>query len=192
MKYKKLIDTDYHDIKQAILDPDSSPLSTEQQKILERLASAAKILDRYPVKKSAVKILQAKYNGLSRAQAYRDFEAASRLFNSYHTFDYEFWHTWVINDIALQIQAAKDKGDLMAWNRGHSRLIQAIGSRPNPELDPKLIEKHTFIIQIKDHECTLNINTDILQQIPARLREKLAASLYVEINEDQAKKIMNS
>ncbi len=192
MNYNKLEENNFHEIKQSILDPDSSPLSPTQQQILERWVSAGRTLDRYPTIKNAVKIHQAKYQGLSRAQAYRDVKQAGRLFNSFHKFYYDFWHEWLLSDIVDQINNAKAKNDLMAWHSGHMALLKAIGKRPEVETDPKLVEKHKFVFQADWNNHTLNIDLSFINKIPKRERERLVADLFHEIDEETAREIMNS
>jgi len=45
----------------------------------------------------------------------------------------------------------------MAWAAGHNTLIKAIGKKPEQETDPKLIEKHTFLLQV-NHKGAKNCN----------------------------------
>ncbi len=190
MSKKSLEDQDYHVIKSAILDPDNTLLSEKQQALLERYLSAAKTLNRYPVISNAVKIHRALYPDISQALAYRDVQVARRMFNSLHSFDWDFWQNWLINDIVKQIDMARTKQDLKAWNAGHMALIKAIGNRPETVTDPKLVEKHTFIIQMNRNQKTVNVNLDKVGQIPKDVLVDLADAEYQEIDESQADEIM--
>ena len=103
MSRPALEDTKYEMIKAHVLDPDNSPLSPEKHELLERVISASKVLDKNPIQKQAVAIHQQKYPDISRAQAYEDLRLAVRLFNTLHTFDYDLWFNWLINDIVQNI-----------------------------------------------------------------------------------------
>ena len=192
MNIKVLEDTDYHIIKQAILDPTNSELSPAHQQKLERLVSASKILDRYPVLRNAVKIFMIKYPEISQAHAYREIHTASRIFNDIHTFDFDFWHSWLINNIVKQIQMAETMQDLKAWSSGHGQLIKAIGEKPQVETDPKLVEKHNFYIQVINNNQKVNLDLDKMDQLSKTTRQEIASGLFSEIDEDEAIQIMDS
>ncbi len=192
MSRKALEDENYELIKSAVLDPDNTPLPAYLHPVLERTVSAAKLLDKNPVQKHAVAILQAKYPNISRAQAYEDCKRAQRLFNSIHTFDYDYWQHWLLQDIAEMIQAAKNKNDLKAWAMGHKNLLSAIGERPETELDPKLIEKHKNVFAIQVNNQTINIDQQTLEKMPAEAKQILTALLNQPIDDARALEIFNS
>jgi hypothetical protein len=192
MTKPKFEETNYHLIKQAILDPDSSPLSPTQQEILQRVVSAGKIVDRYPVVKNALKMHMAKYSTLSEAQAYRDIQMARRLFNSRHTFDFDFWHTWLLNDVVSQCQMARTKQDLKGWAAGHANLIKVIGEKPVDVTDPKLIEKHTFIIQLAGHDQPINVNLDLIDKLPKKVKRNIYDNLFLDIDDVEAENLLDS
>jgi hypothetical protein len=192
MSKKHLEETHFLHIKAAILDPDSTELSPEQKIILDRYVSAAKVLDRYPVKRNAVKIHMQKYPNISQALAYRDLHYAGRLFNSYHTFDYDFWQTWLINTTVKMIQLSEAAQDFKGMGYGLTILKKAIGERPETETDPKLLEKHNFFIQINNNNQTVAIDLDALHKMPKEKREQMAADFYTEISDEEAKIILDS
>ncbi len=192
MSRKALEDQNYELIKSAILDPDNTPLPDYLQPVLERTISAAKLLDKNPVQKNAVAILQAKYPRLSRAQAFEDCKRAMRLFNSIHTFDYDWWQHWLLQDIAEMIQKAKDQNNLKAWAMGHKNLLAAIGERPETQLDSKLIEKHPITIAVQVNNQRVNIDYKDFLKMPAEARKVITDQLAPEIDENQAIEIMKS
>lgn len=192
MSYKALEDKDYEIIKAAMLDRDRSTLDPRLQEKLERVVSAGKILDRYPIRKHAVAMLQAKYPGLSLTVAYEDIKIAMRVFNSLHTFDFDWWRDWLINNIVEQIQASKAAGDLKSWAAGNANLMKAIGEKPLDELDPKLTEKHQFIILIQNNKKETTINLDSMDKLPSSARKEISDSLITDIDEADAEEILNS
>jgi hypothetical protein len=185
---------DYHflHIKAAILDPDSVELTPEQQDMLHRYGSASRTLDRYPVMRNAVRIHRNKFPDISQALAYRDLQYASRLFNSRHTFDFDFWQTWMINTTVKMIQLSEAAQDFKGMGAGLTLLQKAIGERPEQETDPKLLEKHNFFIQINNNNQTVSVDLDKLHLIPKEDRERMAADFYTEISDEEAKDILDS
>jgi hypothetical protein len=75
---------------------------------------------------------------------------------------------------------------------GHANLKKAIGERLSAETDPKLLEKHTFLIQINNMPDGVNINLDTLQKLPKDLRQKLSDTIYNEITDEQADQMIQS
>ena len=122
----------------------------------------------------------------------RDIQMAHDLNVTYISFNYDFWHNWLLTSTVEQIQAAKEKGDLKAWAQGNANLIKAIGDRPPQITDPKLVEKHTFLIQINQLGKTINIDTkELNQRTPQELKE-ISDSIYTEITEADALEIFET
>ncbi len=192
MTLSLLDNKNYLEIKQAILDPDNSNLSQKQQEILQRCVSGARLLDKYPVIRNAVKIHKTKYPHITDRQAYRDMLMAQMIFCSTTKFDYDFWHEWLLSNIVRQIQRAENSGDLKAWNAGHMALIKAIGERPVEETDPKLVQKHKFTLTINNGKQSVSVDLDKLNLIPQKAREQIADGLYQEITDVEAEEIMNT
>lgn len=192
MSKKSLEDQNYHMIRSAILDPEHSPLSEKQSELLERYISAHKVLLRFPVIGNAVKVHRSIYPDIGQAQAYRDIQTAQRLFTTVQTHDWDYWQTWLISDITRQIDVARTKQDLKAWNAGHMALIKAIGNRPEKTLDPKLVEKHTFVIQMNANHKHIHVDLDKINQIPKSLLIDIAEDMYTEIDENDAEALMKT
>jgi hypothetical protein len=189
-----LEDQHFETIKSYCLNPNAEnlPLTKEQAEVLDRWISASKLLEKYPIQRHAIQLHLIKHPNISKAQAHDDMRQAMRLFNSLQTFNYEWWHTWLINDVVKQIEASKLAGDLKSWAEGHKNLIKALGEKPETELDPKLTEKHTFIIPIKIKNSTYTLNWNSFQKIPEHIRREIVEAKIVEINDEDAKKIMET
>lgn len=195
MSRKSLEDYRFEQIKAHILDPENSPLPEEQKQIMDRVMSIAKVLDIHPVQKDAVLLHLEKYNNINRSQAYEDCRLAMRLFNTIYTFDYDFWHIWLLNDIAENIKKARDDGSHQAMKviaMEHSNLIKALGEKPVQNLDPKLVERHNFYIPITINNQTVNVDLVKLLDLPASSRQNLVEALFTEISEIEAADIMES
>jgi hypothetical protein len=197
MSRTALEDTKFELIKAYVLDPDSSSLPQEQQLVLDRVISASKILDKNPVQKHAVAIHQQKYPDISRSQAYEDLRLAMRLFNTLHTFDYDFWRTWLINDIVQNINICRTKNndkDRRIIAMEHANLLKVIGEKPEDPSDPKRTEKHEFYIlfQIDNRQIKLDVNN--LKDLPTAALKEISKALYggKELTESDAEEIMNS
>ena len=175
MSRTSLDETSYELIKSHILNPDSSPLPLPQQILLERIISAGKILDKNPIAKNAANLLRAKYPEITYKTATRDISMAMRLFNTIHSFDYDFWHTWLINDIVSNIARCNNDGSPAARKTiaiEHANLLKAIGEKPADLEDPKRLEKQSFYILIQNNTNTVKVDVDNLHKLPeATLRE---------------------
>lgn len=208
MPRTQLEEINYQEIKAHIVDPENSLLNPEQQEILERVVSVAKVLDKNPMQKNAVAVHMAKYPNISRRTAYADVHMAVRLFNTLHNFDYDFWQTWMINDIVKNINRAREeiaKGDgkqtgalLRVIAMEHANMVRAIGEKPPEITDPRLTEKHDYYlyIQINKGSTTREIKIDHnkLKNLPEAALAELNQLLFAdrEITEDDAEQIMKS
>jgi hypothetical protein len=162
-------------IKGYILDPASSPLSARQQYLLDRVISMAKILDKNPLKKAAISLHRAKYPDIDMKTAYNDMHLSVRLFKTFHTFNYDFWRTWIINSIVANITKCNNDNSLAARKiiaLEHQNLLKAIG-KPHADLeDPKRMEKQSFYILIQNNKNTVKLDVENLHKLPeAKLRE---------------------
>jgi hypothetical protein len=197
MSRPALEETKFELIKAHVLDPDNSPLSAEKYELLERVISASKVLDKNPIQKQAVAIHQQKYPGISRSQAYEDLRLAVRLFNTLHTFDYDMWRTWLINDIVQNIltcRNTKTEKDRRIIAMEHANLIKVIGEKPEELPDPKRTEKHQFYILIQNNNQQLKVDLNNLKDLPISALQELSRAIYggTEITEADAEVIMKS
>jgi hypothetical protein len=197
MSRRALEDTKFELIKAHVLDPDNSPLPEDHQEMLDRIVSAAKILDKNPLQRQAVAIHHQKYPHITRVQAYEDLRFAVRIFNSLHTFDFDFWHTWVLNDIVKNIQKcrnAESEKDRRVIAMEHANLIKLIGEKPTDPPDPERNEKHQFYILIQNDNRSVKVNLNNLKDIPEAALRELNRAIYGgnEITEADAEEIMGT
>lgn len=195
MSKKALEDHKHEVIKAHMLDPDNSPLEEHEKRQLGRIISMTKLLDRQPIQRNAVRIHMQKYKEISRSQAYEDCRIALKIFNTLQKFDYDFWHTWLLNDIVKNIERCRrDGGDkaLRVIALEHANLIRALGERPLEVMDPKLTEKHTFLIQMQINNQAVNVDFSKLMKLPADLRKELSDAIMGDIDDVKAEEIMNS
>lgn len=197
MSRKALEDHKYETIKAHILEPDNSPLSEEHQEIMDRVISLAKVLDKNPIQKQAIAIHMAKYPDLSRTQAYEDSHLAVRLFNTIHNFSYDFWQTWLINDIVRNIEKCRNNGTPQALKvvaMEHANLIKALGERPEELEDPRRTEKHSFYVLVQNNNATVKLDMNNLDRLPTSTLQELNRALFggQEISEDNIQQIFNS
>jgi hypothetical protein len=197
MTRKALIEQNHETIKAHISDPENSPLPSQLQEQLDRIISMAKVLDKNPLIHKAVNIHLSKYREISKRTAYNDAKLAVRLFNTIHTFDYDFWQTWNINDIVQNITDCRK--DNSPQNRRiiameHANLIKALGEKPEMETDPKRNEKHQFYILVQVNNKNVKFDINNLHKLPVNTLRELNQALSAgdEINESQALELMNS
>lgn len=192
-----LDEVNYQLIKAHILTPDQSPLNPEQQEMFNRILSAARILDKNPVTKNAVALHQAKYPQIGRSRAYLDISVAKRLYNTIHSFDYDFWQTWMINDIIANIDRARTTNNPNSHRviaMEHSNLIKALGKKPEDPGDPRLTEKHEFYILIQQNNQEIKLDYSKLAKLPEATLQELTRVLFAgqEITDIEAENIMNT
>lgn len=197
MSRKALEDTSYELIKAHILNPDSSPLTEEHQELLDRVISVAKILDKNPIQKQAIAIHTAKNPDISKNQAWKDIQMAIRLFNSIHTFDFDFWQTWLINDIVRNIERCRNNGTPQAYRviaMEHANLIKALGERPEELEDPRRTEKHAFYVLVQNNNTTVKIDMNNLEKLPVGTLQELNKALFggKEITDTEAEEIFKT
>jgi len=190
-------DVSYELIKAHILQPEQSPLSEEHQEILERIVSVAKVLDKNPIQKQAMAIHMTKFPNIGKTQAFNDIRMAMRLFNSLYTFDYDFWQTWLMNDIVRNIDRCRTNNSPAALKviaMEHANLIHALGKKPEELEDPRRMEKNNFYIVVQNNNNTVNIDADQLSRLPANTVAEINRVLFSgnEITDVQAEEIMNT
>jgi hypothetical protein len=195
MARKALEDQKYEMIKAHVLDPEHSPLPPDQREQLDRVMSMARLLDRQPIQRNAVALHMKKYKGVRRTQAYEDCRIAVRLFNSLHSFDYDFWHQWLINDIIRNIERCNKSNNVKAMRviaAEHANLIKAIGEKPQKEIDPKLTETHNFFLQVNINGEQTLIDYLKLVKLPNNAKKALSDIMVKEIDITNAEELMNS
>lgn len=190
-------DTSYQLIKAHILSPEQSPLTLEQKEMFERIMSVARVLDKNPVTKQAVALHLAKYPQIGRSRAYLDINLAKKLFNTIHSFDYDFWQTWLLNDIVKNIERARlsdNPASLRVVAMEHANLIKALGTKPEGEVDPRLTEKHDFYIVIQNNNNEFKLDFNTLRKLPPATLHEINQALFAgqEIDEAEAQEILNT
>lgn len=179
-------------IRDYVLDPEHSDLPEDLKPRLDRVMSAARLLDDYPSDTHVIRLLQAKYH-VTVTQLRKDIALAKELYKTKHTFDWDFWHMWQINDQVELIRKAKAANDLKAWNNAKKVLADLIGERPEVSEDPRRMEKNTFVLQTQYNGQTLNIDLSKIQHLPQEVRSLvLKECLYEQADDAQIEEIMNS
>ena len=197
MSYPALEDQNYQLIKGHILDPDSSELSATQQYQLDRIYTLAKILDKNPNQKAAISLHRAKFPDLSLKAAYSEIRLSIRLFHTIHTFDYDFWHAWLINNIVANITKCNNDNSPAARKTialEHQNLLKAIGERPTDLEDPKRMEKQSFYILIQNNKNTVKLDVDNLHKLPEATIREINRIVFTgnEITEKDAEEIFKT
>lgn len=195
MAKKALEDQRYELIKAHILDPVNSQLPPDQQEQFNRVMSIAGTLDRYPIMKHAVAIHLKKYKSIKRSQAYADCELARRLFPTIHNNQYDFWQTWLINDISESIRRCKNYHNVKAERviaALYNTLIKAIGEKPAKDIDPKLVEQHNFLMVFNINGVETKIDLMKFLELPAAARKKFTDAIVEEIDDEDAAKIIET
>ena len=190
-------DYSYELIKAHVLDPEHSPLPEDKQEMLTRIVTAGKLLDKHPMQRQAAAILRIKYPEISLTMSLTYVRMAIRLFNSTHTFDYDFWHTWLITDIIKNIEHCRNSGSEFSAKTiamEHANLLKAIGPRPEETPDPLRNEKHQFNIIIQAGGAEIKLNLKSLKDIPESALTEINNAIYggSEITDVEAEEIMGT
>lgn len=117
---------------------------------------------------------------------------AKELFKSQHTFDWDFWFTWMIKDQIQLIRDCKLHGDLKQWNNAKKVLQSMIGERPATSEDPRRMEKNVFYIQVNNMGTVKNIPLDAIRNLDNDEQKILIDSMYSPIDDTKAEELMNS
>ena len=174
-----LIEQHYTAIQSYILDPEGNPLPEKLRPQMNRVLTAAKLLDSYPVEGHIIKLMQAKYS-VTATTVRKDIQLAKTLFKTNHTFDWDF------------IREAKLRGDLKAWNNAKKVLHKIIGDKPEAVEDPRRMERNVFNIQVNYNGQTMVIDFDKLRSLDPKLRAEVLQCLYEPVDDAQAEEIMGS
>ena len=190
-------DTNWEMIQSHFINPENSPLSVEKQEILDRVISASKILAKNPIQKHAVAIHRCLYPNLSYSQASEDIRLSAKLFQTVHTFDYDFWRSWILDSILESISVCRNYGTDWAnkvISAEHANLLRLVGKQPEELPDPKRNEKHQFYILIKNNNQDVKIDLNTLKDLPEAALRELNRAIYGgnEITEADAEEIMNT
>lgn len=165
---KSLFDLNHELIKAHFLDPDNSPLSTKHQDMLARLQSMANLSSSHTNKKLMVALHRSKYPHISRSQAYEDLNSAKRVFETIHTFDYDFWQIWLMDDIARNIKECRKVDSIEnkeAIAREHANMAKALAMVPINKEDLQRDEEHNFYI-VTDQDELKGMDADELHNMP--------------------------
>jgi hypothetical protein len=155
------------------------------------------VLDKNPIMRNAVAIHQVKYPEISKSTAYSDVRMAVRLFNTIHSFDFDFYQTWLINDIVVNIQKCRATGsekDRRIIAMEHANLLKAIGEKPENLPDPLRNEKHQFYVLIQNNIQQIKVELNNLKDLPTAALQELNRLIYGgnEITEGDADQLMKT
>lgn len=191
-KYNSITRLTHDEIEAHILDPDNNPLPERCAAQFKRVLSAAQLLDDYPDDSHVILMMQAKYD-VSPSTVRRDIALARQLYKSRHTFDWNFWHAWMIKDQLELIRECKLKGDLKEWNRAKKVLHDIIGERPAGSEDPQRMQANQFIIQIVQGGGEVkNVSLGDARNYSDQQKKEIIDSLYQPIDEAEAEEIMDT
>ena len=187
----------YLAIKNHILHPENSSLAPHLQFQLDRILSAAKLLDKYPIKKNALALHRRKYPEVSLATAYNDLNDAAKLYSTFHNFDWDFWQSWILKDITENIEKCKNLGTpqhLKIIAQEHIALLKAIGEKPTEIDDPARHEKTQFFLNVQFGKGTAPVDLEKLKNAPGVTIRELNRLLFSgrDIEDAEAQEIMDS
>ena len=194
---KKLFNENYEVIRQHILDPENTQLQPVLQFQLDRILSAARLLDKNPIKKNALALHHRKYPEISLQTAYNDLNDAASLYSTFNTFDWDFWQGWILKDISENISRCRNLGTpqhLKIIAAEHANLLKAIGSKPPVLDDPTRHQNHQFFLMVQFGKGSAPVDLEKLKNAPGVTIKELNKLLFSghDIDDGEAEEIMNS
>lgn len=191
---KTIEDETYETIQAHILAPEKNHLTPEQERILARVITCAQLFDQYPEDRMLIKLMRAKYEGISDITLTRDIAYAKRLFVHRNNFDHDFWRTWQINDVLELLRTAKQRNDLKMWNEAHKTLTKIIGEPPAEGQDLQRMQHNRFFIQINNNgqEPRYITMEEARDMEPEKLQEVISSASQVITQKEQLEQIFNS
>lgn len=175
-----------------IADPENSPLDQVHKPMFDRVVTAARLIDDYPVSSVLLSVMRAKYPEMSTTQLRKDISLAQEIFKSRHTFDWDYWYAWMIKDQVELINQAKKRQDLKERNKGLDNLRKMIGERPVQNEDPRRMEANKFTVKVRMAGKSVEIDLDKARSLPEDLHKQAIDTLWEPIDDDKAEDLMNS
>jgi len=187
---EQIRENDFEAISEYFTTGNSSALTEQQQRILERLRTAHAVMRKYPRKSVAALKLQARFPEISKEQAYCDIRNACRLWNKYDPVDRDFLEGWFLDWIMKEISDPASSDNARAKNL--ATLQKYLSQLPPQKIDPKLMEANQIFVQFNINNKNVAIPEEVLMKLPADIRRQLLGSLDDEITENTAYEIINS
>ena len=187
---EQIRENDFEAISEYFTTGNSSTLTEQQQRILERLRTAHAVMRKYPRKSVAALKLQARFPELSKEQAYCDIRNACRLWNKYDRVDRDFLEGWFLDWIMKEITDPASSDSARAKNL--ATLQKYLSQLPPQKIDPKLMEANQIFVQFNINNKNVAIPEEVLMKLPPDIRRQLLGSLDDEITEDTAYEIIDS
>lgn len=191
-----VIDVTYQKIAEWCTNPIESDLPEEQKQIFNRWNKADDVMDKYPVRKTAIAVYKKKFPNLSDRTIAYDFANARKLFNNIKKVEKDWVRRWLINDIFKAIEKYKNAGEkgYKAWNAAHTNLIKAAGLDKEEKefIDPEILQQHNYFTVINLNGELVKTDLNQFHNLPISTRKELAANLLTSpITEDVAAEIMD-
>lgn len=189
---KKTLAEQRHEVILAhILDPENSPVPEDCKEQLDRVISAAKMLDElHP--SSVISRLQAKY-AITPNTARKDIKLAQDLFKSQHEFDWDYWQQWQIKDLVDTIMTCKLQKRHKERIAAHKVLQAVIGEKTITPEDPRRMEKNVFYIQLNNNNTTVNLPLSQIKGLSAEEIHTLVEAMTTPAEtDDQIAEILNT
>lgn len=191
-EYKSLARLTHDEIEAHITDPDNNPLPERCREQFGHVIAAARLLDDYPDDNHVIRLMRAKYD-VSPSTVRRDIALARQLYKSRHTFDWDFWQSWMIKDQLELIRECKLSGNLKEWNKAKLVLHKIIGERPMGEEDPQRMQANQFFIQIVNNDGERrNVSLGDVRNYSDQDKKDIIDNLYQPIDDTEAEEIMDT
>lgn len=193
MPKKRAAQLTFDRIRQWVDNPDAPDLSTKDKEIYTRWDFA---YDQLKTNKPAAVVsrLQKKFN-ISASQARLDIRHATQLLNPINRRESEWIRNYIVEDAIDNIEIARKKQDLKAWQKARQDLIKVyeLDKDEQDSIDPEALGQNNYYITIiQNNGEAKKLNVDKLQELPEGKRVEYTNFLFEEIEDQEAEEIMNS
>jgi hypothetical protein len=179
----------------SFLNSEEDEISQKDREILERWKFA---YDQLQIeKKHMTAIRLTKMFSITLRTAYNDIHNAKKLFNPINRHDSEFERIWLINMIKDDILACKKISNIekrtRLLERLYERFYKALGLDKDEidRIDPELLGNNKLVAVFQINNNNIEFNLDDSNHIKIEMKEKLMASMYDEINIEDAQELLN-
>lgn len=184
-------DKNFELVKEYINTGNSSVLNPETQRILDNCVIAYGLLKQYPLRNIAIKRFMA-LTKLTYKCAAKYIDFARHTWGDYLDISKEFLKTYLNHQLMTAIS------DPNTDPATHAKLLEIlrkhVDEMPDEQIDPKLMEQNTIVIQFNiGNGKSIQFTQDILNALPANVRETITAQISnAEISETEAQEILES
>jgi len=186
---ESILDANLEVVKEYMHTGSSIALSEEQQKTLDMCLEAYGLLKKYPQRNVCIRqfmiTTRCAYN---TAVKYIDFARAN--WSSYIDIRKEFLETFFLDRLTSEISSPDATEAVRSKNL--ATLQKYLEHSPDRQIDPKLMESNTVLIQVNINGKAIRLPESVLEQMPLEARQAITSMFTGEIDEETSYELLES